>query len=504
KLIAAVSPALPEQPPSGEGGSADRTRHAKRTACRARCTRDATATACAMSGARTAPERVTVDRADSRSWLVVLSLYRDVQLEVDPAVHTRGCFPSVRSASLNAASTSGDIDFSAIGYWRRIAATSVSNACDPRARRPLGDSSSRRPGVARTTSAARTTRRASARRRSDSFNELLAEELRVRGWDRFLDLVPRHPVDAHCLTCLLDRAGCAYFTAVDARPNTPAVELPIIGDLPACVPTTLRPHQEHARLEEAMTPHVEPEHGPAEHRRLIELRAHHVLDHVWESDVAQTFSNGADKPGVLDAVTPFDRVQVVPLHVVLTRRRGVDHVEIALEKSREATVEGLERVALVKLERIVRLRREIDTDNIEARAVVAHRRAARAAEQVEQSRPRVYVGRARHHAVASWGASSSGHHSSGTPSPWSSATRSMRPRLRRSASDGLPNPPRARVFHLRVSRFAERSSAARSARVRSSVSIASRKIAMSSSRIVIVHLVWRGGPSGCVGSGRRA
>ena len=43
------------------------------------------------------------------------------------------------------------------------------------------------------------------------------------------------------------------------------------------------------------------------------------------------------------------------------------------------------RVGLVELERVVRLRLDVDTNHIEARAVVAHPRAAGPAEQVKQS-----------------------------------------------------------------------------------------------------------------------
>jgi hypothetical protein len=48
---------------------------------------------------------------------------------------------------------------------------------------------------------------------------------------------------------------------------------------------------------------------------------------------------------------------------------------------------NLKRVTSDELERVVRLRVDIDADDIEASAVVANRATASTAEQVEQSRP---------------------------------------------------------------------------------------------------------------------
>src|SRR5947209_1610488 len=49
-------------------------------------------------------------------------------------------------------------------------------------------------------------------------------------------------------------------------------------------------------------------------------------------------------------------------------------------------VEIFHRIGLVELERVMRLRHDIYADHVEASAVIAHGRAAGAAEQVEQAR----------------------------------------------------------------------------------------------------------------------
>ena len=64
--------------------------------------------------------------------------------------------------------------------------------------------------------------------------------------------------------------------------------------------------------------------------------------------------------------------------VELAWRAGVDRVE-PVERIRG-------RVRLVELERVVGLRLDVDADDVEPGAVVAHRRAAGAAEQIQQKR----------------------------------------------------------------------------------------------------------------------
>jgi hypothetical protein len=48
-------------------------------------------------------------------------------------------------------------------------------------------------------------------------------------------------------------------------------------------------------------------------------------------------------------------------------------------------------VDLVELERVVRLRDDVDADDVEAGSVVAHRRAAGATEEIEQPRSHGFV-----------------------------------------------------------------------------------------------------------------
>jgi hypothetical protein len=65
----------------------------------------------------------------------------------------------------------------------------------------------------------------------------------------------------------------------------------------------------------------------------------------------------------------------------LARRRSPDEIKLGQLNRRPG------RVALDKLEGVIRLRLDIDADHIEARAVQAHRCAATTTEQIERQRP---------------------------------------------------------------------------------------------------------------------
>jgi len=66
--------------------------------------------------------------------------------------------------------------------------------------------------------------------------------------------------------------------------------------------------------------------------------------------------------------------------VPLARRRGVNHIEI--RKRWSSARQELERVGLMKLEWVARLRSEIHPDHLEARAMVADGSSASTAEKV--------------------------------------------------------------------------------------------------------------------------
>jgi hypothetical protein len=82
----------------------------------------------------------------------------------------------------------------------------------------------------------------------------------------------------------------------------------------------------------------------------------HVLDHVGLAGELQQRPRGRDQVGVLvgAAECPVDGAEV---EVALTRRAGVDDVELPPVSGQVA-----ERVALVELERVARLRRDVHAD----------------------------------------------------------------------------------------------------------------------------------------------
>jgi hypothetical protein len=131
--------------------------------------------------------------------------------------------------------------------------------------------------------------------------------------------------------------------------------------------------EEDVRLELPMSLYPEPERQTAERHELAHRRAGDVLDHPGTPEFGEGCASRGQQIGVLAVA-----VDVVRDGVELARRTCVDGVELGAVRG-----QVLERVRLVELERVPRLRRHVHTHHVEADAVVAHRRAALAAVQVE-------------------------------------------------------------------------------------------------------------------------
>lgn len=122
---------------------------------------------------------------------------------------------------------------------------------------------------------------------------------------------------------------------------------------------------------------TEAKHRAAKHERITKRRARHVLHD-------ERFAGADEKLArFLDAI---DVMLLPAAHSAdagmrLTRRTGVDRVE-----ARHPFRIERQNVRLDELERVSRLRLDIDADHIEPSLMIAHARAASAAEQVEEAR----------------------------------------------------------------------------------------------------------------------
>jgi hypothetical protein len=100
-----------------------------------------------------------------------------------------------------------------------------------------------------------------------------------------------------------------------------------------------------------------------------------VLHDPRQAGREEQLPGGRNQVGMLDARAVAGGVEVVPLDVELTRRAGVDGVELRHEV---LVGQQLERVALHELAaRVVGLRLDVDAHDVEPGALVSLRRAAR-------------------------------------------------------------------------------------------------------------------------------
>src|SRR5262245_60510866 len=107
-----------------------------------------------------------------------------------------------------------------------------------------------------------------------------------------------------------------------------------------------------------MPANVEPEHRAAQKCRLDERGADDVLDHVGQPGLLEQFPDGLDQAGM---------IAVAELGVRLARRRRMDRVELLQLPAAPVGTESLdeqERVCLDELEWVVRLRPDVDTEDV--------------------------------------------------------------------------------------------------------------------------------------------
>lgn len=134
-----------------------------------------------------------------------------------------------------------------------------------------------------------------------------------------------------------------------------------------------------AQLEDPVLDDPQAEHGPAKGHVGADRRTHHVLDHVWQAGHLQHGARGSHEVGMLDPVLALAAPIRGLAGVGLAGRRSVDRVKAGDERRVER-----EAIRLDELERIVALRVNIDADDIEPGAMVAHSRTASAAVEIEK------------------------------------------------------------------------------------------------------------------------
>lgn len=127
-----------------------------------------------------------------------------------------------------------------------------------------------------------------------------------------------------------------------------------------------------------MATHIEPETGPAEQNRLEKWSALDVFDDVRLAEVEKPAPHGSDQVGIALA----DTITATSVRSEgLAWRGGMDDVEIP--------VIPLRRIGSDEAKRVVRLRIDVDPDDLEASTPVAEAGPASTTVQIQQSWPHV-------------------------------------------------------------------------------------------------------------------
>ena len=138
-----------------------------------------------------------------------------------------------------------------------------------------------------------------------------------------------------------------------------------------------RNHYHEVRLKQPMTKDAQiRKHRSAKHDSVDERSAIHVLNDVRKAGANQHFANRLNQPGPLVSIA----IPLGEIRIGLARRRCMNGV-----KRGDKLWIKLQRVRLNKWKRIIRLRLNIDADNLKARFSVTDAGTPGAAEKIEQA-----------------------------------------------------------------------------------------------------------------------
>lgn len=207
------------------------------------------------------------------------------------------------------------------------------------------------------------------RRELQKLNQLLADEFGVSGRNGFAKLAACHPVNTHSLSSDIKLVLTAGRMSMPPVSTLMAEDNEVVARM---IPAAGR-KQYNARLEETMPLNVDSRKGQtAKRNRILKGGTGYVLDNERQLGALQYLTHSLDKPGAII------REMTSGGGILLTWRARVNRIKPA------HIYRWIQRVTLHEFKWITWLLLNINTDNIEPSAVVAHRGTARATEQIKQ------------------------------------------------------------------------------------------------------------------------
>lgn len=202
-------------------------------------------------------------------------------------------------------------------------------------------------------------------------HELATDVLRVGGRNCLGKFTASHPVNAHSRAAI----GKLILSACRFTVTTRAAFVAKYDEVVTAMVATTRRKQQVARFKRAMSLDIEPwKSQSAEDCRRAKRRSLDVLDDIRATRRNQGNAHWVNQFGV----TPFLIIRDRPR---LARRRSMDDVELLAEMLGDR-----KSITLNEFKWIPRLRLYVDTDDLEACAMITHRAPAGPAKQVEQAR----------------------------------------------------------------------------------------------------------------------
>lgn len=190
----------------------------------------------------------------------------------------------------------------------------------------------------------------------------------IGGRDGFAQLVAGHPLDPHGFSRLLDTGKVADDVHKLAGLRWSA-HLAYRRDM-----SRMRRRGNRKRaFKESMAVGLQTEHRAAKFNRVDQRSAYHIFYNPWHAGGAQALADRADKLRVVIVSNALAKC------MGLAGWRGPNEIEAVKRIG--------QRVRLMKLERVVRLRINIDADHIKTGPVQAHPGTASTAKQIKRARP---------------------------------------------------------------------------------------------------------------------
>jgi hypothetical protein len=205
-------------------------------------------------------------------------------------------------------------------------------------------------------------------------HQLRSDQTSVGWWYGFVDFALGHPIDPHCFPRRSNAAISAARHLNEILPLTrlSVVVLTFVKGMNQRVATVWRRDNREIRFEKTMPQHTQSwKHRSTEHNRAHQWGTLYVFDDVWETSVNKQFPDGVDKTRpFMGVAVPFGKVGVG-----LARRRSMKRIK----QGDEFRIQ-FENIGLNERKGVMRLRIDVNPNNLKTGFSVANSGAASTAE----------------------------------------------------------------------------------------------------------------------------